>query len=217
MIASWHDRDVSAVLTRIVVIIIVCDRPRRGAPVIRRGRCPTSRCASPTPDTNAPLPGHARRDPGARVLHHAGLLSHPEATRAARTADGWFKTGDSARLARTATCASSGGWATALHRTRASRVVGGESRRCSPEAPDVATCAIFAFPTPRAARSGVAFVVPKPGSVCDQETISGFCLVASYQQGTCSPSASFRAPKAPPGPEVPPQGHRPRRAGRRGQ
>ncbi|MFO1311792.1 MAG: class I adenylate-forming enzyme family protein [Burkholderiales bacterium] len=135
------------------------------------------------PDTNAPLPAGTLGEIQVRAYCITpGYFRNPEATRAARTADGWFKTGDSARLGEDGNLRFERRLGDG-YKHKGFLVSSAEVEAVLAKHPDVAACAILGIPDTTCGEVGVAFVVPKPGSVCDQETILGFLrpLVASYK------------------------------------
>ena len=102
-----------------------------------------------------------------------GYWNDAEATRDAFTADGWFRTGDIARM-------DAGGHLHIVDRLKDMYISGGENVYPAEvesvifEHPDVSAAAVVGVPDPKWGEVGRAFVVPMPGSVLDGESVRAF-------------------------------------------
>jgi len=98
-----------------------------------------------------------------------GYLNRPEAT-ADAIRDGWFNTGDIARV-------DEDGFVYIVDRAKDMVLRGGENVYCSEVEtamythPDVAECAVFGIPDERLGEEVAAAVVPAPGSSLDEATL----------------------------------------------
>jgi acyl-CoA synthetase (AMP-forming)/AMP-acid ligase II len=101
-----------------------------------------------------------------------GYLNQPEAT-ADAIRDGWFDTGDIARL-------DDDGFVFIVDRAKDMVLRGGENVYCSEvetaiyQHDDVAEAAVFGIPDERLGEVVAAVVVPRPGSALDEETLRQF-------------------------------------------
>jgi len=101
-----------------------------------------------------------------------GYLNRPEAT-ADAIRDGWFHTGDIARI-------DEDGFVYIVDRAKDMVLRGGENVYCSEveaaiyEHPDVAEAAVFGVPDERLGEAVAAAIVRTPGSTLDQEQLSEF-------------------------------------------
>jgi fatty-acyl-CoA synthase len=92
-----------------------------------------------------------------------GYFRDPEATRAAFDREGWFHTGDLARV-------DAEGFFTIVDRLKDMYISGGENvfpaevEAALHEHPAVAQCAVIAVPDERWGQAGLAFVVRQPGA-----------------------------------------------------
>jgi long-chain acyl-CoA synthetase len=102
-----------------------------------------------------------------------GYLDNPEET-AAVLVDGWFRTGDLARV-------SSEGYVTIVGRVRERIKRGGysifpaEVESVLLAHPDVAEAAVVAMPDPALGEEVAAFVALRPGAVADAEALITWC------------------------------------------
>ena len=135
------------------------------------------------PDTNGPLPAGELGEIQVRAYCVTpGYFRNPEATRAARTADGWFKTGDSARLGEDGNLRFERRLGDG-YKHKGFLVSAAEVEAVLAKHPAVAAAAILGIPDATCGEIGVAFVVPKAGASCDAEAILAFLrpLIASYK------------------------------------
>ncbi len=101
-----------------------------------------------------------------------GYLNRPEAT-AEAIRDGWFDTGDIARL-------DDEGFVFIVDRAKDMVLRGGENVYCSEvetaiyQHDDVAEAAVFGIPDERLGEEVAAVVVPRPGSALDEDTLRQF-------------------------------------------
>jgi long-chain acyl-CoA synthetase len=101
-----------------------------------------------------------------------GYLNRPEAT-ADAIRDGWFHTGDIARI-------DEDGFVFIVDRAKDMVLRGGENVYCSEveaaiyEHPDVAEAAVFGMPDERLGESVAAAVVLRPGATLDEDALSAF-------------------------------------------
>jgi acyl-CoA synthetase (AMP-forming)/AMP-acid ligase II len=102
-----------------------------------------------------------------------GYWNDAEATRNARTADGWFRTGDIART-------DADGHLHIVDRLKDMFISGGENVYPAEvesvlfEHPDVSEAAVVGVPDPTWGEVGRAFVVPMPGAALDRESVCAF-------------------------------------------
>ncbi len=135
------------------------------------------------PETNAPLPADTLGEIQVRAYCVTpGYFRNPEATRAARTADGWFKTGDSARMGEDGNLRFERRLGDG-YKHKGFLVSAAEVEAVLAKHPAVAAAAILGIPDTSCGEVGVAFVVAKPGASCDAETIVAFLRpqLASYK------------------------------------
>ena len=111
----------------------------------------------------------------------AGYWNRPEAT-AETIVDGWFKTGDVARI-------DEDGFVAIVDRKKDMVLRGGENVYCSEvetvlfDHPDVAECAVFGVPDERLGEEVGAAVVARPGATLDAEALRAHCAgrIAAYK------------------------------------
>jgi len=129
---------------------------------------------------------------GANVF--AGYLDDPEATAAVLTDDGWLRTGDMAT-------ADDEGWLYLVDRAKDLIIVSGfnvypaEVEQVILTHPDVAEVAVVGVPHPHTGEAVKAFVVARPGTDLDEDTVIEFCLdyLARYK----CPSKVLFVPELP--------------------
>ena len=105
----------------------------------------------------------------------AGYFENPEATAAAFTADGWFRSGDTARM---------DGAGNVTHTGRLKDVINRGGVKYNPQElellveslPAVAQCAITPAPDERLGERACCYVVPRPGGSVTLEAICEFLL-----------------------------------------
>ncbi len=111
-----------------------------------------------------PLPGEQSDGLGEVEVRGPGLfdgyLNRPDATAAARTADGWFATGDIGRWTASGALALVGRSATDLIKSGGYRIGAGEIENALLEHPGVAEAAVVGLPDDDLGERIVAFVVP---------------------------------------------------------
>jgi long-chain acyl-CoA synthetase len=152
------------------------DKPESVGPVMP---CFEARCVDE--DGNVLPPGgvgelHVK---GAQVI--AGYLNQPEATAEAIT-DGWFHTGDVARI-------DEDGFVTIVDRIKDMVLRGGENVYCSEveaalfEHPDVAECAVFGVPDERLGEEVGAAVVAREAGALSAQALREHCapLIAAFK------------------------------------
>ncbi|QXC59397.1 AMP-binding protein [Aquihabitans sp. G128] len=164
-----------------------------------------SSCGPVVPTLDAKLIDEAGDDlaPGPDVLGQLcvrgpivikGYLNRPEAT-AEAIRDGWFETGDIARI-------DEDGFVTIVDRAKDMVLRGGENVYCSEveaaiyDHPDVAEAAVFGIPDDRLGESVAAVVVLAPGASLDQDALRAFLAdrIATYKVPT---SLWFRSDPLP--------------------
>jgi fatty-acyl-CoA synthase len=103
-----------------------------------------------------------------------GYWHDPEATKAAFTADGWFRTGDAGRM-------TEHGVIYVVDRIKDMFISGGENVYPA-EVEDaikaldkVSLCAVIGIPDPKWGEVGLALVVPRPGQALDAEQVTAHC------------------------------------------
>ncbi len=102
-----------------------------------------------------------------------GYLGDPDATAAAFTADGWFKTGDVLSV-------DADGFYTVRGRLKEMYISGGENvypaevEAVLLQCPGVAQAAVVGVPDARWGEVGRAFLEPQPGTTLDPEAVRGF-------------------------------------------
>ena len=103
-----------------------------------------------------------------------GYWHDPEATAAAFTKSGWFRTGDAGRMA-------SDGTIYVVDRIKDMFISGGENvypaeiEDVVASLDDVGLCAVIGIPDERWGEVGLALVVPRPGRTVDAAQVAGFC------------------------------------------
>ena len=103
-----------------------------------------------------------------------GYWHDPEATAAAFTKNGWFRTGDAGRMA-------SDGTIYVVDRIKDMFISGGENvypaeiEDVVASLDDVGLCAVIGVPDERWGEVGLALVVPRPGRTVDAAQVAGFC------------------------------------------
>ncbi len=103
-----------------------------------------------------------------------GYWHDPEATRAAFTADGWFRTGDAGRM-------TEDGVIYVVDRLKDMYISGGENvypaevENTIDSLDAVSQCAVIGVPDARWGEVGLALVVPRPGQRIDPERVLAHC------------------------------------------
>jgi fatty-acyl-CoA synthase len=103
-----------------------------------------------------------------------GYWHDPEATKAAFTADGWFRTGDAGRM-------TEHGVIYVVDRIKDMYISGGENvypaevEDAIRALDDVSQCAVIGLPDPKWGEVGLALVVPRPGREIDPERVLDHC------------------------------------------
>jgi fatty-acyl-CoA synthase len=103
-----------------------------------------------------------------------GYWHDPEATKAAFTADGWFRTGDAGRM-------TEHGVIYVVDRIKDMYISGGENvypaevEDAINGLDDVSQCAVIGVPDPTWGEVGLALVVPRPGRQVDAERVINHC------------------------------------------
>ena len=103
-----------------------------------------------------------------------GYWNDPDATAAAFTADGWFRTGDAARM-------TDDGTIYVVDRIKDMIISGGENiypaevENVIDSLPGVSHCAVIGIPDPKWGEVGVAMVQLRPGQALDEEAVLGPC------------------------------------------
>ena len=103
-----------------------------------------------------------------------GYWHDPEATRAAFTTDGWFRTGDAGRM-------SEHGVIYVVDRIKDMYISGGENvypaevENAIKALDAVSLCAVIGVPDPKWGEAGLALVVPRPGCAIDAEHVIAHC------------------------------------------
>jgi fatty-acyl-CoA synthase len=103
-----------------------------------------------------------------------GYWHDPEATRAAFTANGWFRTGDAGRM-------TPEGTIYVVDRIKDMYISGGENiypaevENVIDSLDDVSRCAVIGVPDARWGEVGLALVVPRPGRALDPEQVIEHC------------------------------------------
>lgn len=103
-----------------------------------------------------------------------GYLDDPEATRAALTADGWFRSGDLGSLDRD-------GYLRITDRLKDMYIINGlnvypaENERCIEQLAGVGECAVVGLPDARKGEVGAAFIVREPGGMLAAADVIAFC------------------------------------------
>jgi len=103
-----------------------------------------------------------------------GYWNDPDATVAAFTHDGWFRTGDAARM-------TEDGTIYVVDRIKDMIISGGENiypaevEDVIDSLPEVSHSAVIGIPDPRWGEVGVAFVQLRPGHSLDEEAVLGLC------------------------------------------
>jgi fatty-acyl-CoA synthase len=103
-----------------------------------------------------------------------GYWHDPEATKAAFTADGWFRTGDAGRM-------TEHGVIYVVDRIKDMFISGGENvypaeiEDAIKALDEVSLCAVIGVPDPKWGEVGLALVVPRPGQALDAEQVTAHC------------------------------------------
>ena len=103
-----------------------------------------------------------------------GYWHDPEATKAAFTDDGWFRTGDAGRM-------TDDGVIFVVDRIKDMYISGGENvypaeiEDTINALDDIGQCAVIGVPDPAWGEVGLALVVPRPGHVIDPERVMAHC------------------------------------------
>jgi fatty-acyl-CoA synthase len=103
-----------------------------------------------------------------------GYWHDPEATKAAFTADGWFRTGDAGRM-------TDDGVIYVVDRIKDMYISGGENvypaevEDAINALHEVSLCAVIGVPDPTWGEVGLALVVPRPGHTVDPERVIAHC------------------------------------------
>lgn len=135
------------------------------------------------PATNLPLPaGETGEIQVKAYCVTPGYYRNPEATRAARTPDGWFKTGDSAVLGEDGNLRF-GRRLGDGYKHKGFLVSSAEVEAVLAKHPSVAAAAILGIPDATCGEVGVAFVVSKPGMPFEPAALVEFLRpqIASYK------------------------------------
>jgi len=111
-----------------------------------------------------------------------GYWNDPDATAAAFTHDGWFRTGDAARM-------TEDGTIYVVDRIKDMIISGGENiypaevENVIDSLPEVSHCAVIGVPDPRWGEVGVAMVQLRPGQALDEEAVLAPCReqLAAYK------------------------------------
>ncbi len=123
----------------------------------------------------APLPGDQAEGLGAVEVRgpslFTGYLNRPDATAAARTADGWFATGDIGRWTASGALAIVGRSATDLIKSGGYKIGAGEIENALLEHPAVAEVAVVGVPDADLGERVVAYVVPAGEAPGEKELV----------------------------------------------